>query len=111
MSQDPVVNDRDIKQPPALDKAVVQDNPVARFLGGNPTSVLIKLAIISVVVGALLSLVGLSPRDLFRGLGSMFERLIGSGWDAVRNVMEYAFYGAMVVVPIWLIARLISGRK
>jgi hypothetical protein len=106
MSQEPAA-----KQPPVLNEPIVQDNPLARFFGGNPTSVLIKLVIISVVVGALLSWVGLSPLNLFRGLEAMIRGLIGTGWDAVRNIGEYALYGAMVVVPIWLIARAMSARK
>jgi hypothetical protein len=41
----------------------------------------------------------------------MIRSLIGSGWDAVRTIGEFALYGAMVVVPVWLIARLLSARK
>jgi hypothetical protein len=87
------------------------DNAATRFLGGNPGSVAVKLAIISVIVGALLHFAGLSPAALVRGVGRMIESLIGSGWDAVRTVAEFAVYGAMIVVPIWLIARLLAARK
>ncbi|MGL4241238.1 MAG: DUF6460 domain-containing protein [Beijerinckiaceae bacterium] len=87
------------------------DNAVSRFLGGKPSSVAIKLIIISVIVGALLHFAGLSPAALVRGIGRMIESLIGSGWDAVRTVFEFAVYGAMIVVPIWLIARLLASRK
>ncbi len=87
------------------------DNALTRFLGGNPGAVVLKLAIISVIVGALLHLAGLSPLSLFRGLEAMIRGLIGSGFDAVRNVAEFALYGAMVVVPIWLIARAFSAKK
>jgi hypothetical protein len=67
--------------------------------------------IISVIVGALLHLTGLSPAALFRGLGDMIRNLVGTGWDAVQNIAEFALYGAMVVVPIWLIARAFAARK
>ncbi len=89
----------------------MSDNAVSRFLGGKPSSVAIKLLIISIVVGALLHFAGLSPAALVRGIGRMIESLIGSGWDAVRSVFEFAIYGAMLVVPIWLIARLLAARK
>jgi hypothetical protein len=89
----------------------MEDNAVTRFLGGKPGTVFLKLAIISVIVGALLHLAGLSPVALFRGLEAMVRGLIGTGWDAVRNIAEFALYGAMVVVPIWLIARALSARK
>jgi hypothetical protein len=87
------------------------DNAVTRFLGGKPSSVAIKLLVISIVVGALLHFAGLSPAALVRGFGRMIESLIGSGWDAVRTIVEFAVYGAMIVVPIWLIARLMAARK
>ncbi len=87
------------------------DNAVTRFLGGAPASVAIKLVIVSIIVGALLHFAGLSPAALVRGLGRMIESLIGSGWDAVRTVAEFALYGAMIVVPVWFIARLVAARK
>jgi len=48
---------------------------------------------------------------LFRGLGAMIRGIVGTGWDAVSNIAEFALYGAMVVVPIWLIARALAARK
>jgi hypothetical protein len=87
------------------------DNAVTRFLGGSPASVAVKLAIVSIIVGALLHFAGLSPVALVRGLGRMIESLIGSGWEAVRTVAEFALYGAMIVVPVWFIARLAAARK
>jgi hypothetical protein len=87
------------------------ENDISRFLGGKPASVAIKLLIISVIVGALLHFVGLSPAGLVRGLGRMIESLVGSGWDAVRSIAEFALYGAMIVIPVWLIARMIAAKK
>jgi hypothetical protein len=89
----------------------MDENALNRFLGGKPLTVAIKLAIISIIVGALLYLVGLSPIALLRGLEAMISSLIGTGWDAVRKVGEFALYGAMVVVPIWLIGRALASRK
>ncbi len=87
------------------------DNAVTRFLGGKPSTVAVKLLIISVIVGALLHFAGLSPAALVRGVGRMIESLVGSGWDAVRSVAEFALYGAMIVIPIWLIARLMAAKQ
>jgi hypothetical protein len=89
----------------------MSDNALSRFLGGSLTSVVVKLLILSIVVGALLHWTGLSPVSLLRGIEALVRDLIGTGWDAVRNVGTYALYGAMVVVPIWLVSRLISQRK
>jgi hypothetical protein len=87
------------------------ENALTRFLGGKPGAVVLKLAIISIIVGALLHLAGLSPVSLLRGVEAMIRSLIGTGWDAVRNIAEFALYGAMVVVPIWLIARAMAAKK
>jgi Family of unknown function (DUF6460) len=87
------------------------DNALTRFIGGKPGTVFVKLAVISIIVGALLHLAGLSPIALLRGLEAMVRSIIGSGWDAVRNVAEFALYGAMIVVPVWLIARAMSAKK
>ncbi|MGL4637633.1 MAG: DUF6460 domain-containing protein [Beijerinckiaceae bacterium] len=89
----------------------MSDDSLSRFLGGKPTTVVLKLVIISVIVGALLHWAGLSPLSLVRGLQAMIKGLIGTGWDAVSNIAEFALYGAMVVVPIWLIARALSTRN
>jgi hypothetical protein len=89
----------------------MEDNALTRFLGGKPGTVVLKLAIISIIVGALLSWAGLSPLSLLRGLEAMVKGLVGTGWDAVRNIGEYALYGAMVVIPIWLIARAMAAKK
>jgi Family of unknown function (DUF6460) len=87
------------------------DNAVTRFLGGKPSAVAVKLLIVSIIVGALLHFAGLSPAALVRGVGRMIESLVGSGWDAVRSVAEFALYGAMIVIPIWVIARLMAAKK
>lgn len=88
-----------------------QENDLTRFMGGNPGAVVLKLAVMSVVVGAILHLAGLSPVSLLLGVEALVRSVIGSGFEAVRSVAEFALYGAMVVVPIWLIARAMSARR
>ncbi|MGL5114137.1 MAG: DUF6460 domain-containing protein [Beijerinckiaceae bacterium] len=89
----------------------MSNDAISRLLGGNPVSVAIKLVIVSVIVGALLHFAGLSPASLFNAIARMMRELIGSGWDAVRTVGEFALYGAVIVVPIFLLTRLLAGRK
>jgi len=89
----------------------MDDRALARFMGGNPGTVVVKLAIVSVIVGAILSLAGLSPLALLRGVEAMLRNLVGTGWEALLSIGRFALYGAMVVVPVWLAARLLSARK
>jgi hypothetical protein len=89
----------------------MKDDALARFMGGRPGAVLLKLGVVSVIVGAILHLAGLSPIALIRGVEAMVRGLIGTGWDAVRSIGEFALYGAMIVVPVWLVARALAARR
>jgi hypothetical protein len=89
----------------------MSDNALTRFLGGSPLAVALKLAVLSIIVGAVLHFLGLSPYRLIRGLRRAIEDLLGSGWDAVRTIGDFALYGAMIVVPIWIVMRLVATRR
>lgn len=81
-----------------------------RWLGGSPGAVIVKLVFLSILVGAFLSLLGLSPPDLFRGVRALIDHVLNMGFGAVREILRYFIYGAVIVVPIWLLTRLL-GRK
>lgn len=76
-----------------------------RFFGGNPGMVLIRLAIISLILGILLSILGLNPADIIRSFQRLIERLYDMGFEAVIRVFRYFLLGAVIVFPIWLISR------
>ncbi len=79
-----------------------------RFFGGNPGLVLIRLAIISLIVGVLLSILGLNPADIINSLQRLIQRLYDMGFEAVIRLFRYFLLGAVLVFPIWLIARVIK---
>ncbi|PSC06662.1 integrase [Alsobacter soli] len=83
---------------------------LTRMLGGSPGSVLLKLIFLSILVGAALSLFGLTPPDLLRGIKDLFDRVMDLGFGAVREVFRYFVYGAVIVLPIWLLMRLFGRR-
>ncbi|MCW1843106.1 DUF6460 domain-containing protein [Prosthecomicrobium hirschii] len=90
-------------------------NPIERFLGGPPLRTLLWLAFLSIVVGFVLATLGLHPMRLVQGVIDAVEGLIDAisrlGLGAFRSVGQYLIWGAIVVVPIWLISRLLSvGR-
>ena len=76
-----------------------------RFFGGNPGIVFIRLAVISLIVGILLSALGLSPYDIINSIKTLLQRIYDMGFDAIEWVFRYFLLGAVVVFPIWLIAR------
>ncbi len=82
-----------------------------RLFGGNPWGVAIRLIILSVVVGVILSALGIRPENLFYHLQILIRRLYDLGFGAVDWLFQYFLIGAIVVIPIWLIVRLISGLR
>lgn len=86
-------------------------NAVTRFLGDSPIRVIVKLAIISLIVGVVMSTIGWSPRDIFDGVLNFFSRLWNLGFDAITNSLEYLLLGAAIVVPAFLILRILNFRS
>jgi hypothetical protein len=82
------------------------ESSISRFLGGSPGSVLVKLVFLSILVGAFLSLFGLTPPDIVRGIKHIIDSIVDLGFGTFREIFKYLVYGAVIVVPLWLIARL-----
>ncbi|MCB1386955.1 MAG: hypothetical protein KDJ80_13560 [Nitratireductor sp.] len=81
------------------------------FLGDTPGRTLIKLIVISLVVGIIMSAIGYTPVDVWHAITGFFERLWQLGFRAFGRFGEYLIYGAMVVVPLFLLTRLLSMRR
>jgi Family of unknown function (DUF6460) len=82
---------------------------ISRFLGGSPLSVLARLVLLSVLVGVVLSAVGLDPMNIVHSIEKLIRHIWNMGFDAVRWVWRYFLLGAVLVVPIWLLVRLTRG--
>jgi Family of unknown function (DUF6460) len=85
-------------------------NAAARFLGGSPIAVFFRLLFASMLVGALLLWLDISPLQIFDNLRRLVDYVWSLGFDAVREIGRYIAAGAIIVVPIWLILRLMSFR-
>ena len=79
-----------------------------RLLGGDPLGVALRLIVLSVVVGVVLSAMGIAPADLFDTLRRLPRRIYDLGFGAIESVVGYLLLGALVVVPIWLVVRLVG---
>lgn len=82
---------------------------VARFLGGSPLSVAVRLAMLSVIVGVILSAFGLDPLVIVQSIEALFHTVWNMGFDALVWVWRYFLLGAVLVVPIWLVVRLMKS--
>lgn len=84
----------------------------AKFFGGSPLGVLVRLVLLSIVVGVLLAALGVDPWNIWRSLESLVRRIISMGWDAIEWVWRYFLLGAVIVIPIWVIVRVFRvGRR
>ncbi len=81
------------------------------FLGGSPLGVLIRLVLLSIVVGVVLSALGITPQNFFYQINVLLRRIYDLGFGAFESVVGYLVLGAMVVIPIWLIARVIKTAR
>ncbi len=87
------------------------NNQLTRFFGGPPLSVLFRLILLSILVGVILKVLGLDPFNILRSIEDLIRLLRDMGWDAVVWLWRYFLLGAVVVLPIWLIVRLIRAPK
>ncbi len=84
----------------------------SRFLGGSPGRVLMQLLVLSFILGIVLNALGVSPFDIVNGLRSLALRIYDMGFGTVELIGRYILLGAVVVVPVWLLSRLLKfGRR
>lgn len=72
---------------------------------------LVTLAVASVVIGIVMAALGISPRDLMDSSNSIGRRLYDIGASGGEFLIRYFLLGAVIVVPIWLIARLLGAFR
>jgi Domain of unknown function (DUF6460) len=83
-----------------------ESNYVNRFFGGPPLSVIFRLILLSILIGVILQVLGLDPWNIFDSLRRLVLHVWDMGFDALRWLWRYLLLGAAIVVPIWLIVRL-----
>ena len=84
---------------------------LTRFLGDSPLRVLIKLLVVSFLVGLVMHAFGWSPMDVFDGIRQFFIDLWNLGFHAVDRFVGYILLGAAIVVPIFILMRIANYRK
>jgi hypothetical protein len=84
-----------------------------RFFGGNPALVLIRLAILSLIVGVVLAALGFSPLEFIHSLQRLVQRIYDMGFTAIEKAGRYFLLGAVIVFPVWFVMRLLKvmGRS
>jgi Na+/H+-dicarboxylate symporter len=86
-------------------------NQINQFFGGPPVSVVVRLVLLSILVGVILSALGLDPLNLWRTLQNLVRQIWEMGFDALWWLWRYFLIGAVLVIPIWLVLRLAKGTR
>jgi hypothetical protein len=87
---------------------------VNRLFGGNPMGVIVRLVVISIIVGIVMAALGIRPENILYHIQLLIRRISELGFGVFEAALTYFLLGAAVVVPIWLIARLLGalgGRR
>jgi hypothetical protein len=88
-----------------------RNDTVTRIFGGSPLGVLFRLVLVSILIGVILSALGLDPFDIIHSVERLIRSIWNMGWDAVRYLWRYFLLGAVIVIPIWLIMRLVNAPR
>lgn len=82
-----------------------------RFLGDSPVRVLLKLIVVSFLVGLVMHAFGWSPLDVLYSIREFFLDIWNLGFRAFGQFFSYLLLGAAVVVPAFILLRIASYRK
>ncbi len=82
-----------------------------RMLGDSPGRTIVKLIVVSLIVGFVMAVFDLRPFDIFYGLRDFILDLWHRGFHALGAVGDYLLAGAMIVIPAFVILRLFSYRR
>ena len=83
---------------------------VITAIGGTPGAVVLRLVVVSFIVGLILAMFGFDPETIYESFQRAVRRLIEFGLTDFRQVGRILLTGAMVVLPVWLVLRLLDAR-
>ena len=86
---------------------------LTRFLGDTPLRVIVRLIVLSIVVGLVLSVLNIRPADVYWWGERTIHHIYEMGFDFFTQSFGYLIAGALIVVPLFLISRLfkMGGRR
>jgi hypothetical protein len=89
----------------------MSNDTVTKVFGGTPLAVLGRLILLSILVGVILSALGLDPFDIVHSIERLIRTLWNMGFDAFRWLWRYFLLGAVIVIPIWILMRLFNAPR
>ena len=89
----------------------IDHNSINRFFGGPPLAVIFRLILLSVLVGVILKVLGFDPLNILRSIQDLIQMVWNMGFDALVWLWRYFLLGAVIVLPIWFIVRLMRAPQ
>ena len=89
----------------------MNNSAMTRIFGGSPLAVVGRLVLVSILVGVVLTALGLDPFDIARSIERLIRQMWNMGFDAIRWLWRYFLLGAVIVIPVWVIVRLINAPR
>ncbi len=84
---------------------------INRFLGDSPGRTIVKLIVVSLIVGFVMAVFDLRPFDILHSLRDFVLDLWHSGFRALGAFGDYLLLGATIVIPAFILLRLFSYRR
>jgi Na+/H+ antiporter NhaC len=81
-----------------------------QFFGDSIAGTLVRLVLLSVVVGVVFAALGITPVNLIERLELLIRNVMNLGLDAFNWAFKYFLLGAVIVFPIWFLMRLFRKR-
>ncbi len=75
---------------------------VNKFLGDSVGRTLVKLLVVSLIVGFIMAVFGWAPLDFIYGFRDFVLEVWHRGFSALGRVGDYLLLGATIVIPIFL---------
>jgi hypothetical protein len=82
-----------------------------QFFGDSVAGTLIRLVLLSIVVGVVFSALGITPFNLIDRLELLVRNIMNMGADFFQWALKYFLLGALVVFPIWFVVRLFNRKS
>lgn len=79
-----------------------------RLFGGNPLGVIVRLVVISIIVGIVMAALDIRPENIIYHIQRLVRRISELGFGIFESALGYFLLGAAVVIPVWLISRLLG---
>lgn len=84
---------------------------VNRFLGDTPGRTIVKLVVVSLIVGFIMAVFGVVPADILYSIRNFILDLWHTGFAALGRIGDYLLLGATIVIPVFIVIRLMSSRS